>query len=84
MTRFWVSVVPVEVRLDAQGMPLSLRWEGRWHAVQELSNHWRVDWGAWRVRVWRDYYKILTRSGLLLVLYHDRIGEGWYVQRIYD
>jgi hypothetical protein len=74
----------VEVWLNGLSTPARLRWEGRIHPVQVVANHWRVDLGWWRLRVWRDYYKLATTTGLLLIVYHDLVNDKWYLQRVYD
>lgn len=35
-------------------------------------------------RVWREYFRLVTVSGLLVDVYRDISGGGWYVQRVYD
>jgi hypothetical protein len=45
---------------------------------------WRIDVDWWRGRVWREYFKLVTRTGLLVEVYHDLVGGQWYVQRLYD
>lgn len=84
MTRLWSSGIVVEVWLNGASAPARLRWEGRVHQVQVVANQWRVDLGWWRLRVWRDYYKLATTTGLLLVVYHDLVNDKWYLQRVYD
>jgi hypothetical protein len=43
-----------------------------------------VDTAWWEGRVWRDYLRIYTRSGLLVLLYHDLLDDTWHLQRLYD
>ena len=84
MTRLWPEGQPVEVEEDAQGRPAGFSWRGRRHPVGEIVRHWRVDFGWWRRRQWRAYYKVRTASGLLVILYQDLKDGRWYVQRLYD
>lgn len=84
MTRLWPEGVPIEVVQDADGAPLSFRWEGRRHGVCVLSNAWRVDVAWWSDRRWRAYYKLTTDTGLLVAVYRDLLTEAWYLQRLYD
>jgi hypothetical protein len=37
-----------------------------------------------RWRVWREYFRLATRTGLLVVVYHDLLEDRWYLQRVYD
>jgi hypothetical protein len=49
-----------------------------------ITRRWRIDVDWWRGRVWREYFKLVTRTGLLVEVYHDLVGGGWFVQRLYD
>jgi hypothetical protein len=52
--------------------------------VQHVANQWRLDVGWWRFRLWRDYYKVVTATGLLVIIYHDLTSDQWGLQRVYD
>jgi len=34
--------------------------------------------------VWREYFRLMTRSGLLVIIYHDFRSGDWWLQSIYD
>jgi len=34
--------------------------------------------------VWREYFKLTTQTGLLVVIYLDLLNGKWYLQRLYD
>ena len=38
----------------------------------------------WEEEVWRDYWEVITDSGLWCVLYRDLLADGWYLERIYE
>jgi hypothetical protein len=61
-----------------------IRWEGHEHTVIQIIDRWRVDDGWWRRRVWREYFQLITRSGLLVLIYHDVRAAEWRLQRLYD
>jgi len=84
MTRLWPEGAPIRVRVDALGAPESFTWEKRRHVVTQIARRWRVDEEWWRGRVWREYFKVATRAGLLAVVYHDLASKQWYLQRVYD
>ena len=84
MTHFWQAGLPIEAQKDAEGLPTQLYWDDQCHPVQVITNHWRVDLGWWRLRICRDYYKVATTTGLLLVIYCDRMTNRWSLQRLYD
>jgi Domain of unknown function (DUF6504) len=84
MTRLWPGGDPIRVRADALGAPHSFTWRGRRHPVERVTRRWRLDVDWWRGRIWREYFKLVTRTGLLMVIYHDLAAGGWYVQRVFD
>lgn len=84
MTRFWPEGTLIAVVIQASGRPLRFEWQGQVHQVETIARQWRVDVGWWRVRIWRDYFKLTTDSGLLVVIYHELLTQQWYLQRLYD
>lgn len=84
MTRLWPQGEPIAVASDAAQTPLTFTWQGRTHRVQGIAKRWRVDVDWWRGWVWREYFKLTTHTGLLVVLYRDLLTGRWYLQRLYD
>ena len=98
MTRLWSNGAswgigqPIEV--DTQNsksegsviyeLPILFTWQGQKHPVEEITKSWRVDIDWWRERVWRAYFKLRTRTGLLVIIYQDLLSCKWYLQRLYD
>ena len=84
MTYLWPEGVVIEVRANDRLEPEHFIWLGRGHRVQAIANRWRLDQDWWRQRLWREYFKLTTTDGLLVVIYLDLLGGGWYLQRVYD
>ena len=84
MTRFWAEGQLIAVVSDEAARPNHFAWQGRTHQVGAIARMWRVDFGWWGLRVWRDYFKVTTDSGLLVVIYHDLLTGQWFLQRLYD
>ena len=84
MTRLWSDGVLIQVVDNGDGKPQRLIWQGRRHAVAGITRRWRVQSDWWREAVWRDYFKLTTDTGLLLILFHDLRSDEWYLQRLYD
>lgn len=70
--------------ITVTGKPSLFIWHKRRHPVRHIANEWHVDDRWWADHIRRDYYKLLTTTGVLVVVYQDLIGEGWYLQRLYD
>lgn len=83
MTYLWMPSLPIEMVLR-QDQPNHFLWQSRLHRVHFITRQWRVDMEWWRVRVWRDYYKLVTDSGLLVIVYCDLMMDSWYLQQLFD
>jgi DNA polymerase-4 len=89
------AAVPLRVTVDEDGRPAALFLEGRPEPVRELCNRWRVREEWWRREIYRDYYRLITESGRLCVVFRDLTpllpspwGKGekpahWFLERIY-
>ena len=84
MTYLWPAGIPITVWADALAAPQRFRWQGQTHQVVAITKRWRVDQTWWQQRLWREYFKLSTRSGLLVVIYRDLLTGQWYLQRLYD
>lgn len=84
MTRFWPDGLAIEVTTDSLAAPLSFSWNGRRHHVTRIVERWRIDEGWWKRRAWREYFQLVTHSGLLALIYHDVRAGQWRLQRVYD
>lgn len=82
MSRLPDTPTAVEVETDAQGVPMSVRWELP-EPVVEVCARWRVDTDWWRVEISRMYYEVCTPTALL-TLFHDLISGVWSLERVHD
>jgi hypothetical protein len=84
MTRVWVGGILIMVHVDARSIPKTFVWEGQFYVVTHRANRWRADQNWWQERIWRDYFKLDTSNGLILVLFQDLLTGEWYLERVYD
>lgn len=84
MTRFFAEGEAILMVCDAEGVPLRFTWRGKDHTVQVVAERWQVDEGWFQARVWREYFKVATEGHTLILLFHDLLGDRWYLQRVYD
>ena len=85
MTRLWSKGAPIVVFQNGSDLPDRITWQGQTHPVAEIAKQWRVNADWWRgAPVTRDYYKVTTTSGLLIIIYRDLHTGAWYLQRLYD
>jgi hypothetical protein len=83
MSLIWQPATPIQMLVEEKA-PIAFIWQGRRHQVRLIAKSWRLDWGWWRLRLWRDYYKLLTESQLLVLVYQDLQSGDWFLQQIYD
>lgn len=84
MSRFWSEGLPITVLVDELATPTAFFWRRQRHTVVQIVERWRVDEGWWKRRAWREYFQLVTRSGLLVLIYHDVRAGHWRLQRVYD
>jgi hypothetical protein len=84
MTRLWPQGEPITVESDDLLIPQTFVWQGQAHPVQAVAKRWRVDVDWWQQRIWREYFKVTTQTGLLVIIYRDLLTGSWYLQRLYD
>lgn len=84
MTLLWPAGVPILVQYTSLLEPQRFEWQGQQYQVQAIAKRWRVDQAWWQERIWREYFKLTTRNGLLVILYQDLLTGQWYLQRVYD
>ena len=84
MTYLWLPGLPVRVESDAIKTPQAFEWQGARHGVRVVTNRWRLDETWWAGHVRRDYFKLATETGLLVVLYWDWVSGGWFLERLWD
>ena len=84
MTRLWPNGEVIRMTVSDDGDPATFQWDGSSHLVQRIANHWRVDDHWWDSRIWRDYFKLTTATGWLVIVYRDLLTNTWYLQRLYD
>ena len=83
MTRLWENQ-PITVEVDRTGSPIQFKWKGTVYSIAQVVDQWRADTDWWRGRIWREHFKVASKSGLLAVIYHDLLTDTWYIQQIYD
>lgn len=74
----------IRVLRDANGDFDRFVWRNRTHEIKTIHKCWSIETGWWSQRIERDYYKVTTDNGHLLVIYGDLLTERWFVYRVYD
>jgi hypothetical protein len=83
MSRRFMEPRTTSVRAAADGAPLWVQWRGRLEPVR-VCNRWRSGGAWWRGEAGREYYRVLTGSQTLLVIYRDAQDGRWFVSEVCD
>ena len=81
---YWRAGDPVQDVEVENGVPRRFTWQGQVHTVSAIANVWRIDDAWWQQRVWQDRFKLITTTGLLVILSHDLLTDAWRLIRVYD
>lgn len=78
--------VPVRVELRGRTpFPCRFRDSGGWRALAGVSGPHRVSGGQWEsVPYAREYFRCVTDAGMLVWLFRDALGGGWYLHGWWD
>lgn len=81
LTHAWGSAPPCKDEL-----PASFIWRNSEHQILEIANRWTVHSRWWEPgkMVWRQYFKVVTDTGILCQVYHDLLQDRWFFARLYD
>ncbi len=85
--RFTPTRLLAVVTDDRQHLPAQLCWRGHWERITAIAAAWHLSHGWWQggeAAVQRHYYRVLTHSGLLCVIYRDPTSGDWYLEQIID
>ncbi len=74
----------IKVIAEVEGEPRVLFLGSKRERVREVSNRWRMQEEWWRRERIREYYRVITESGRLCLIFQDLLGGGWFLERVYD
>ena len=73
---------PAGVKAIDSGVPSEVLIRGEWRRCARVEEVWRVEDGWWRqTPVRRTYFRLALEDGLLVTVYLDHTGGGWWQQR---
>ena len=84
MTRLWLTGEAIEMSVEGIAIPARFTWRDQSYTVAEVVKRWRVDSGWWEQRQCREYVKLITTGGQLVIVYQDLLTQTWWLQRLYD
>src|SRR5512134_4155613 len=66
------------------GMPSAFEWRGRRYEVADVIGRWKIEGRWWSDGRDREYWRVEARGGAVWDLYHDRLGDRWHMERLWD
>lgn len=84
MTYFWPEGEAIIVAANPLATPLHFVWREELHPVAGIIARWRLDEDWWKKRIWREYFKLYTTTGLFVIIYHDLLSGKWCLQHLFD
>ena len=70
---------PIEVRAREDGHPSAFVRGNTWGRIATIDLHWRLEGDWWWGEGRKDYYKVVTHTGEILVLLHESKEDRWYL-----
>ena len=85
MTRLW-SEGPTSASSSTASGRSAAFMAGAPPPLCSMVQQWQVDtdWWAPKGGIERDYFAVTTGDGMLVVLYHDRLADEWWLSNLYD
>ena len=74
----------LKVRVNVQGVPITLARNGERQRVTKVYQHWRIVEEWWGKEITRNYFRVKTSKGLVCDIYRDMPNGNWYLSQIYD
>lgn len=74
----------LKVRVNIQGIPLSLARDGDRQRITRVYEEWQQTEEWWGKEMSRHYFRVKTNKGLVCDIYRDMPGGGWYLSKVYD
>ncbi len=72
----------VDVRCDAQGLPVAVHLRKRWRNVERVVDVWRIDDEWWsKQELSRLYVRVTIDGSRPLTLFRDMREATWWQQR---
>ncbi len=74
----------LKVRVNVQGVPLTLARNGEKQRVTKVYENWQTVEEWWGKEITRNYFRVKTSKGLVCDIYRDMPSGNWYLSQIYD
>ena len=74
----------LKVKVNVQGVPLTLARDGEKQRVTKVYERWQKVEEWWGKEVTRNYFRVKTSKGLVCDIYRDMPDGNWYLSRIHE
>ncbi len=84
MARVLEKPEELKVRVNVQGVPLTLARDGERQRVTKVYEHWQTVEEWWGKEITKHYFRVKTNKGVVCDIYRDMPTGDWYLSRIHD
>jgi hypothetical protein len=74
----------LKVRVNVQGIPLSLARDGDRQRITRVYEEWQQVEEWWGKEMSRHYFRVKTNKGMVCDIYRDMPGGSWYLSKVYE
>ena len=74
----------LKVRVNVQGVPLTLARNGEKQRVTRVYERWQKSEEWWGKEITRNYFRVKTSKGLVCDIYRDMPNGNWYLSQIHE
>jgi len=74
----------LRVRVNIQGVPLTLVRDGEKQRVTKVYEQWRVAEEWWGKEILKNYFRVKTSRDVVYDIYRDMLNDCWYLSKVYD
>jgi len=74
----------LRVRVNVQGVPLTLVRDGEKQRVTKVYEQWRVSEEWWGREILKNYFRVKTNRDVVYDIYRDMLNDCWYLSKVYD
>jgi hypothetical protein len=74
----------LKVRVNVQGVPITLVRNGESQRITKVYEKWRVAEEWWGREILKNYFRVKTNKGLVYDIYRDMLNDSWYLSKVFD
>jgi hypothetical protein len=74
----------IDVTTDENNFPCSFIWYKKIHPVATILDTWHLETAWWHIPSGRDYFRLITKTNMLVIIYRNCVTDTWFLRHLYD